>query len=75
MMSGLSSQPMDVEGSALATRGADLTSNKRKKPWCDLCKLHCHTKESYWKLHGKPPNWQPGWNKKLEDDKALNTVS
>ena len=31
VMSCLSSQPADVEGSALATCGADPTSNKKKK--------------------------------------------
>ena len=25
-----------------------------EKPWCDYCKRAWHTKETCWKIHGKP---------------------
>ncbi|XP_075515435.1 uncharacterized protein LOC142550082 [Primulina tabacum] len=42
--------------SALVSRGNDPGYNldKKKKPWCDHCKKAWHTRETCWKLHGKP---------------------
>ncbi|KAH7669186.1 hypothetical protein IHE45_11G061600 [Dioscorea alata] len=74
VMSRHSSQPAELEGSALAAHGIDAASDRKKKPWCEHCKQHWHTKESCWKLHGKPQNWQPNWKKKQERGRALNTV-
>lgn len=31
---------------------------KGEKPWCDHCKKPWHTREMYWKIQGKPPNWK-----------------
>ena len=54
------------ENSALAT--ADATANKAnnykhrmdEKPrvWCDHCNQPRHTRETSWKIHGKPANWK-----------------
>ncbi|XP_057951969.1 uncharacterized protein LOC131146397 isoform X2 [Malania oleifera] len=33
--------------------------NGRKKLWCEHCKKPWHTKETCWKIHGKPANWKP----------------
>ncbi|GAA0183458.1 hypothetical protein LIER_42408 [Lithospermum erythrorhizon] len=57
------------EQTALTVRGNDLTEEKKKKPWCDVCKKFWHTKETCWKIHGKPPGWKP------KTDRALHTIS
>ena len=69
MLRSSSSQP-NSEGSALAVKGQYTnasrggqpnTSNQKRnnRPWCDQCKKLGHTKETCWKLHDKPANWQP----------------
>ena len=50
-----SSNP-EPEGSALVTKTAETDGDKRSKPWCEHCKRPWHTKETCWKLHGKPVN-------------------
>lgn len=57
----------ESEGSALVSRSSDGEGRSSKKPWCDYCKKPWHTRETCWKIHGKPANWkkkQPGdnWN-------------
>lgn len=52
------------EGSALATRATPGTNSsmpqkKNGRPWCDHCKRPGHTKETCWKIHGKPTDWKP----------------
>ena len=32
--------------------------NQGETPWCDHCKKPWHTRETCWKLHGKPSNWK-----------------
>ena len=52
-----------VENSALVVCGADPqnTFKSNKKPlWCDHCQRPHHTKETCWKLHGKPTDWVLG---------------
>ncbi|XP_073147995.1 uncharacterized protein [Henckelia pumila] len=51
-----------VEGSALAATNKSI--NFRRKPdekpkvWCDVCERPYHTRETCWKIHGKPANWK-----------------
>nr|XP_004492288.1 uncharacterized protein LOC101512800 [Cicer arietinum] len=50
--------------SALAARGVphhfgDNRLKKKKKPWCDHCQRTGHTKDTCWKIHGKPADWKP----------------
>ncbi|RVX23717.1 Retrovirus-related Pol polyprotein from transposon RE1 [Vitis vinifera] len=33
-------------------------SNKKGRPWCDHCRRPGHTKETCWKIHGKPTDWK-----------------
>jgi transposase InsO family protein len=42
-----------------------MEDNKSTKDsrWCTFCKKSRHTKESCWKLHGKPQNWTGGQSK------------
>ncbi|KAL5851107.1 hypothetical protein ACOSQ3_006225 [Xanthoceras sorbifolium] len=52
------------EGSALAVRGpqvhhADENRPRKGRPWCDHCHKHGHSKDTCWKLHGKPADWKP----------------
>ncbi|KAL6312307.1 hypothetical protein AAG906_004897 [Vitis piasezkii] len=49
---------LTIETSALATRGSDNHAKSRgNKKWCDHCQKPNHTKDTCWKLHGKPANW------------------
>ncbi|KAI5434139.1 hypothetical protein KIW84_021124 [Lathyrus oleraceus] len=48
----------EVRGSALATMNLDEGRRSDKVPWCDHFKRKWHTRETYWKLKGKPPNWK-----------------
>ncbi|XP_024038874.1 uncharacterized protein LOC127898956 [Citrus sinensis] len=46
------------ESSALVSKAPEPDGDRRnsKKPWCDFCKRAWHTRETCWKLHGKPPH-------------------
>ncbi|KAJ9689256.1 hypothetical protein PVL29_014767 [Vitis rotundifolia] len=56
-----------VENSALlgtiatASRNPNNQRHPDDKPrvWCDHCNKPRHTRETCWKLHGKPANWKP----------------
>ncbi|KAI5415554.1 hypothetical protein KIW84_040831 [Lathyrus oleraceus] len=39
-------------------RNLDEGRRSDKVPWCDHCKREWHTRETCWKLKGKPPNWK-----------------
>ncbi|KAL4562842.1 hypothetical protein LXL04_026873 [Taraxacum kok-saghyz] len=65
VMLGVSGHPV-TEGSALATRfpsnpksRTGPSQKKTGRPWCDHCKRPGHTKETCWKIHGKPADWKP----------------
>ena len=62
------SSKLETENSALVSRGPDLEGERRKKPWCDHCKKPWHTRETCWKIHGKPHS------KKRHDGRALQTA-
>ncbi|KAL6312800.1 hypothetical protein AAG906_021432 [Vitis piasezkii] len=55
-----------IEGSALVTTGGGYNkvaafqrkSDERPQIWCDFCNKPRHTRENYWKIHGKPANWK-----------------
>ena len=59
------SKPNGNEGSA-AANAANSGRNERKKTsekdslWCSYCKKNRHTRETCWKLHGKPLNFFKG---------------
>ena len=59
------------KASALVSRNSssDSYDERKKKPWRDHCKKPWHTKDTCWKIHGKPPNI-----KKRSDGRALQTV-
>ena len=46
----------ELEGSALTVRGPSFEGDRQGKPrpWCDHCRRPWHTRETCWKLHGKP---------------------
>ncbi|GAV89710.1 UBN2_3 domain-containing protein, partial [Cephalotus follicularis] len=52
-----------TESSALVTNRGQNFSNiqqwRNNKPWCEHCRQTGHTKDSCWKLHGKPTDWKP----------------
>ncbi|XP_030442099.2 uncharacterized protein LOC115664291 [Syzygium oleosum] len=57
------------ENSALVSRGLNSEEDRRKKPWCEHCKKPWHTKETCWKIHGKPQNWKKeGWKRRSSND-------
>ncbi|XP_062108063.1 uncharacterized protein LOC133818951 [Humulus lupulus] len=53
----------ETEQSALAARrpnnGDDSRGTRRDRPWCTHCSKVGHTKETCWKIHGKPADWKP----------------
>ncbi|KAI5443064.1 hypothetical protein KIW84_011915 [Lathyrus oleraceus] len=55
---GKTPRSYESEGSTLATRNLDEGRRSDKAPWCDHCKHEWHTRETCWKLKGKPPNWK-----------------
>ncbi|XP_073226873.1 uncharacterized protein [Cicer arietinum] len=57
VMMGKSPSVGEVESSALVTKNEDGKS-AGKKPWCEHCKRPGHTRDTCWKLHGKPLNWK-----------------
>ncbi|KAI5396461.1 hypothetical protein KIW84_062614 [Lathyrus oleraceus] len=40
------------------TRNLDEGRRSDKVLWCDHCKCERHTRETCWKLKGRPPNWK-----------------
>jgi hypothetical protein len=50
---------LEPDSSAPMSRSVDSDNDGHKKPWCEHCKKPWHTKETCWKLHGKPANWKP----------------
>ncbi|XP_044478606.1 uncharacterized protein LOC123205654 isoform X2 [Mangifera indica] len=41
-----------------ASRNTNKKSNDKPRVWCDYCNKPRHTRETCWKLHGKPANWK-----------------
>ncbi|RVW18846.1 Retrovirus-related Pol polyprotein from transposon RE1 [Vitis vinifera] len=62
----------EIESSVLVSKGSDSDGDRRKKPWCDHCKKPWHTKETCWKIHGKPQNFK---KKNGSDGRAFQTMS
>ena len=52
-----------ADSSALVVKGPQHNSfenrPRRGRPWCDHCRKPGHTRETCWKLHGKPVDWKP----------------
>lgn len=59
----------DPESSALVSKISESDGDRKKKPWCDHYKKPWHTRETYWKIHEKPPHL-----KKRSDGRALQTI-
>ena len=54
------------ETSALFTHG----NEEKKKPWCEHCKKPWHTKETCWKIHGKPAGYKTKRERALQANMA-----
>lgn len=65
MLKDLISPPimLAAKGSALSTQASNSQASEGHgcgwRPWCDHCSKPGHTKDSCWKLHGRPANWKP----------------
>ncbi|RVW54694.1 Retrovirus-related Pol polyprotein from transposon TNT 1-94 [Vitis vinifera] len=63
IMMGSQDSVTNPESSALAVRGNPFNNNdhkpKKERPWCDHCRRPGHTKDTCWKIHGKPADWKP----------------
>ncbi|RVW78478.1 Retrovirus-related Pol polyprotein from transposon TNT 1-94 [Vitis vinifera] len=61
-MMGSHQQLNMAESSALKTQFT-LFDNRQKikggRPWCDHCRKSGHSRETCWKIHGKPVDWKP----------------
>ncbi|RVX20036.1 Retrovirus-related Pol polyprotein from transposon RE2 [Vitis vinifera] len=38
---------------------SEVRREERGRPWCDHCKKPGHSRETCWKIHGKPVDWKP----------------
>ena len=63
VMMGSQTTSTVTESSALAAHGTQYqpSDNRQRKgrPWCDHCRKPGHTRETCWKIHGKPADWKP----------------
>ncbi|PON37249.1 hypothetical protein TorRG33x02_347810, partial [Trema orientale] len=63
VMLGSPTAAAETDQSALTTRrsnnGDDSHGTRRDRPWCSHCSKLGHTKETCWRLHGKPADWKP----------------
>ncbi|RVW97919.1 Retrovirus-related Pol polyprotein from transposon TNT 1-94 [Vitis vinifera] len=62
LMMGSHQQLNMAESSALKTQFAPFDNRQKIKggrPWCDHCKKPGHSRETCWKIHGKPVDWKP----------------
>ncbi|RVW68334.1 hypothetical protein CK203_064538 [Vitis vinifera] len=62
LMMGSHQQLNMAESSALKTQFAPFDNPKKIKggrPWCDHCRKPGHSRETCWKIHGKPVDWKP----------------
>lgn len=67
VMLGEKSSSTQTESSASAAHGELVTISigRDARPWCDHCKKPGHLKETCWKLHGKPEDWNPKMDKEI----------
>lgn len=49
-----SGNPEPEASTPLVSRGSDGDGDRRRKPWCDHCEKPWQTRETCWKIHGKP---------------------
>ncbi|XP_028807923.1 uncharacterized protein LOC114762586 [Neltuma alba] len=63
-----------IDGSTLATRSSQTSesSERRGNKWCNHCNKKGHTRDEYWKLHGKPT---PKETETTQDGKSHHTSS
>ncbi|RVW21347.1 Retrovirus-related Pol polyprotein from transposon TNT 1-94 [Vitis vinifera] len=62
LMMGSHQQLNMAESSALKTQFAPFDNRQKIKggrPWCDHCRKPGHSRETCWKIHGKPVDWKP----------------
>ncbi|KAL5821546.1 hypothetical protein ACOSQ3_023428 [Xanthoceras sorbifolium] len=64
MLGNKNSSSTPVETSALVSQDISAYKGYTRKPddkpkvWCDHCNKPRHTRDTCWKLHGKPANWK-----------------
>ncbi|XP_059591531.1 uncharacterized protein LOC132253455 [Vitis vinifera] len=62
LMMGSHQQLNMAKSSALKTQFAPFDNCQKIKggrPWCDHCRKPGHSRETCWKIHGKPVDWKP----------------
>lgn len=83
VMLGKNHIPGNVEGSALATTGPGKAAGQKpstkeigekSRVWCDHCNKPRHTRETCWKLHGKPGNWKGSHEGRFNKPASANQV-
>ena len=71
-MLGESKPSISIDNSTLTAQGPETTNRddtqnpRRRNLWCDHCQRTNHTRESCWKLHGKPANGKENRTNKHE---------
>ena len=79
VMLGKKTQNPAVESSALAANNVGGRGKKEDRKnvgsvWCDYCNKARHTRETCWKLHGKPAGWKGSHEGKFNKMPAANEV-
>ena len=62
LMMGSHQQPNMAESSALNTQFTPFDNDQKikgQRPWCDHCRKSGHSRETCWKILGKPVDWKP----------------
>ena len=63
MMGDVLGNPTADQSSALTARGFQPNSSdnrgKKGRAWCEHCRKPGHTRDTCWKIHGKPADWKP----------------
>ncbi|CAJ2679170.1 unnamed protein product [Trifolium pratense] len=69
-----------AEQSALAARGVhnhagDNRLKNTKRLWCDYCQRFGHTRDTCWKIHGKPADWKPSKHTRDKESRGNHVSS
>ena len=58
------------------TRGPHNNSQKKNnRPWCDHCRRIGHTRETCWRIQGKPTDWKPSYRPSQDNNSSIGNVA
>ena len=63
-----------ITGAVAAANNRRGGPNKKDTLWCDFCNKAQHTRETYWKIHGKPDRFGKNNNRPTEKNSCANNA-